>query len=91
MQHLVQVLLLAETVQEQVQHPDNGLHPHVARCLKAAVSLPEAPDGSHATAHVPEGVYLWTWTTTKVHHLCLLDDTLEIRIYRRDVVTHTAV
>ena len=62
MEHLPKVLLVPDGIQEHLQGVNHRTQP-VAR-TDPAVPLPEAPDGSHATPHVPEGVYLWTWGTT---------------------------
>lgn len=54
-QSFSKVLLISEAVEQQLQSSDDRLH-------LAALPLPKAPDGPHPTSHVPERVYLWTWT-----------------------------
>lgn len=54
----LQIILVSEAVQQHHQRPEDRLH-------LPTVPLPEAPNGSHSTAHIPERVYLWTWTSHK--------------------------
>lgn len=63
-QPVPQFLLVSEAVEQQ-QHPDNRFYLPAVQRLYVAVPLPKAPDWSHSTAHIPEWVYLWTWTEQK--------------------------
>lgn len=60
-QPVPQFPLVSEAVEQQ-QHPDDRFYLAAVQSLCVAVPLPKAPDWPHATAHVPERVYLWTWT-----------------------------
>lgn len=61
-QHVPEVLLASEAVKQQRQRPNDGLHPAAAQRPHSAMPFPEAPNGSHPPTHIPEWVYLWTWT-----------------------------
>lgn len=63
-QPVPQFLLVSEAVEQQ-QHPDNRFYLPAVQRLYVALPLPKAPDWSHSTAHIPEWVYLWTWTEQK--------------------------
>lgn len=63
-QPVPQFLLVSEAVEQQ-QHPDDRVYLPAVQSRCTAVPLPKAPDGSHSTTHVPERVYLWTWTQQK--------------------------